>query len=56
MNNVTILDANYDSVWMRDYAGNPVYGNEVDDLVMVDWIYNRPNRPNDNASPGIHRG
>jgi agmatine deiminase len=51
MDNVTILDANYDSVWMRDYAGNPVYGNEVDDLVMVDWIYNRPNRPNDDASP-----
>jgi agmatine/peptidylarginine deiminase len=51
MDNVTILDSNYDSVWMRDYAGNPVYGNEVDDLVMVDWIYNRPNRPNDDASP-----
>ncbi|MDZ4750157.1 MAG: agmatine deiminase family protein [Flavobacteriales bacterium] len=51
MDNVTILDSNFDSVWIRDYAGNPVYGNEVDNLVMVDWIYNRPNRPNDDASP-----
>jgi agmatine deiminase len=51
LDNVTILDSSFDSVWMRDYAGNPVYGNEVDDLVMVDWIYNRPNRPNDDASP-----
>ncbi len=51
LNNVTILDANFDSVWMRDYAANTVYGNEVDDLILVDWIYNRPSRPNDNASP-----
>jgi len=50
LNNITIVDAQYDSVWMRDYAANPVYGNEVDDLILVDWIYNRP-RPNDDASP-----
>lgn len=49
--NITILDAEYDSVWSRDYSGNAVYGNEVDDLIMVDWIYNRPNRPDDDASP-----
>lgn len=51
MNNVVILPANFDSVWMRDYAANPVYGNEVDTLMLVDWIYNRPTRPNDDASP-----
>ena len=51
MNNVLILPANFDSVWMRDYAANPVYGNEVDTLMLVDWIYNRPTRPNDDASP-----
>ncbi|MFM7769182.1 MAG: agmatine deiminase family protein, partial [Bacteroidota bacterium] len=51
MNNVIILPANFDSVWMRDYAANPVYGNEVDTLMLVDWIYNRPTRPNDDASP-----
>jgi agmatine deiminase len=51
LNNVTILPANFDSVWMRDYAANPAYGNEVDSLILVDWIYNRPTRPNDDASP-----
>jgi hypothetical protein len=51
LNNVIILPANYDSVWMRDYGANPAYGNEVDDLFLVDWIYNRPTRPNDNSSP-----
>jgi agmatine/peptidylarginine deiminase len=51
MNNVVIVPANFDSVWMRDYAANPVYGNEVDTLMLVDWIYNRPTRPNDDASP-----
>ncbi|MCB0761516.1 MAG: agmatine deiminase family protein [Flavobacteriales bacterium] len=49
--NITMILANFDSIWMRDYGANPVYGNEVDDLVLVDWIYNRPNRPNDNTSP-----
>lgn len=51
LNNVTILQCNFDSIWMRDYAGNTVYKNEVDSLVLVDWIYNRPTRPNDDASP-----
>ena len=51
LNNVIILPANYDSVWMRDYGANPAYANEVEDLFMVDWIYNRPTRPNDNSSP-----
>jgi agmatine deiminase len=51
LNNVTILSCNFDSIWMRDYAGNTVYKNEVDSLVLVDWIYNRPTRPNDDASP-----
>lgn len=52
MDNVVLLNSNYDSVWMRDYGANTVYGNEVDDLILVDWIYNRPSRPNDDASPG----
>jgi agmatine deiminase len=51
--NITLVEADYDSIWMRDYAANPVYGNEVDDLILVDWIYNRPNRPNDDASPAV---
>jgi agmatine deiminase len=48
--NITILDAEFNSIWMRDYAANTVYGNEIDDRILVDWIYNRP-RPDDDASP-----
>jgi len=47
---VTFLQEDYDSIWMRDYAGNTIYENDVDSLYMVDWIYNRP-RPDDDASP-----
>ena len=50
LDNVTIINSGYDSIWMRDYAANPVYGNEVDSLILVDWLYNR-NRPNDDTSP-----
>jgi len=52
LDNVTIVNSDYDSIWMRDYAANPVYGNEVDSLILVDWLYNR-NRPNDNTSPAF---
>jgi len=50
LDNILIVDANYDSIWLRDYAANPVYGNEVDSLILVDWLYNR-NRPSDDTSP-----
>ena len=52
LENVTILEADFNSIWMRDYAANTVYGNGVDDLLLVDWIYNRP-RPDDDASPQV---
>lgn len=51
MDNIDLITAPFNSIWMRDYAANPVYGNEVDTLVLVDWIYNRPTRPDDDASP-----
>ncbi|MEO0405174.1 MAG: agmatine deiminase family protein, partial [Bacteroidota bacterium] len=50
LDNVTILDVEFNSIWMRDYAANTVYGSGVDDLILVDWIYNRP-RPDDDVSP-----
>jgi agmatine deiminase len=50
MTNVTLINGNFNTIWMRDYAANPVYANEVDSLILVDWIYNRP-RPDDDASP-----
>jgi agmatine deiminase len=58
LDNVTLILGNYNSVWMRDYGGNTVYGNDVDSLFLVDWIYNRP-RPLDDYSPVIvadHKG
>lgn len=58
LNNVTFIIQPYNSVWIRDYGGNTVYGNDVDSLMMVDWIYNRP-RPLDDSSPvGVaeHKG
>ena len=50
MTNVTLLQEDYDSVWMRDYGGNTVYSEDLDQLIMVDWIYNRP-RPDDDLVP-----
>ncbi|MCB0795135.1 MAG: agmatine deiminase family protein [Flavobacteriales bacterium] len=50
MNNVTLLQANANSVWMRDYGAECVYQNEVDSLFLLDWIYNRP-RPADDLVP-----
>lgn len=49
--NVTFLNAPFNTVWVRDYGANAVYLNDVDSLILVDWIYNRP-RPNDDLSPG----
>ena len=50
VNNVEFIEDDYDSVWMRDYGANTVYQNEVDSLILVDWIYNRP-RPDDDILP-----
>lgn len=50
LTNLTIIQTALNSIWMRDYGANTVYGNEVDDLFLVDWIYNRP-RPDDDVSP-----
>lgn len=48
--NIKYLETPTNSVWMRDYAANTVYRNDVDSLLLVDWIYNRP-RPSDDSSP-----
>lgn len=52
LDNVTVLDTPLNSIWVRDYAAKSVYAEEVGDLFMVDWIYNRP-RPLDDASPYV---
>jgi agmatine deiminase len=55
LNNITIVPAEFNSIWMRDYAANTVYANDVEDLMLVDWIYNRP-RPDDDVSPEVIAG
>ena len=50
LTNVSFLDAPWDSIWIRDYAGNTIYSDDVGERALTDWIYNRP-RPNDNVMP-----
>ncbi|MFZ9028467.1 MAG: agmatine deiminase family protein [Crocinitomicaceae bacterium] len=51
--NLDFLEVPYNSIWIRDYAGNTMYRNDVDSLFLVDWIYNRP-RPDDDLMPEEH--
>ncbi len=53
LTNVEFLNAPSNSIWIRDYAANTVYTNDVGELALVDWIYNRP-RPLDNTLPSAH--
>ncbi|WP_027382771.1 agmatine deiminase family protein [Epilithonimonas caeni] len=53
LTNVRFLNANTNSIWIRDYAANTVYSNDVGERALVDWIYNRP-RPLDNTLPVSH--
>ncbi len=50
LTNVIFNIVSSNSVWIRDYGPNSVYINDVDTLIIVDWIYNRP-RPQDDAIP-----
>lgn len=40
--NVSFVNGSYNSIWIRDFGPNSVYINDVDSLIFVDWIYNRP--------------
>jgi len=52
MDNVTVIPTDYNSIWIRDYGPWSVYHNDVDSLMIVDWIYNRP-RPDDDVIPTV---
>lgn len=55
MENTSFFIAPLDSYWCRDYG--PWYVTYGDDEIgIVDFIYNRPNRPNDNAVPSQMAG
>ena len=50
MDNTEFLVTPLDSYWTRDYG--PWYIRYGDDQIgIIDFVYNRPNRPNDNAIP-----
>ena len=58
MDNIEIVDVDLNSIWIRDYGANTVYGSWNDDRILVDWMYNRP-RPYDDVIPdelGQHMG
>lgn len=47
--NVSFVITPYNSVWSRDYGMWSAYTNDVDSLLSIDWIYNRP-RPKDDTA------
>lgn len=47
--NVEFLIVPNNSIWIRDYGPNCVYGNGTDSLYFVDWRYNRLTRPQDDT-------
>jgi agmatine/peptidylarginine deiminase len=51
LTNLRFLVTSFNSIWCRDYGPWTVYSGTVDTLRIIDWIYNRPSRPQDNASP-----
>lgn len=58
LENVEIVNVDLNSIWIRDYGANTVYGSWNDDRILVDWMYNRP-RPYDDVIPdelGQHMG
>jgi agmatine deiminase len=51
--NIDYIETGWNSIWIRDYGANTVYVNDVDSLILVDWIYNRP-RPLDDVIPDAY--
>ncbi len=51
--NIRLIESDANSMWVRDYGPNTVYANDVDTLGMVDWIYNRADRPLDDIVPSV---
>ncbi len=51
MDNITIVNMPFNSVWVRDYGPQSTYLEDTGELALVDWVYNRPSRPEDNQIP-----
>lgn len=50
LDSVRFIETPFNSIWVRDYGPWTVYQNDVDSLLIIDWIYNRP-RPSDDNTP-----
>lgn len=53
LTNIGFIQQPFNTIWIRDYGPNSVYTNEVDSLLLVDWIYNRPRPKDDTISSAI---
>lgn len=53
LDNVELLQAPLDSIWIRDYGPWTIYHNDVDSLMIADWRYNRPTREEDDKIPAF---
>lgn len=53
LTNLAFIEIGFNSVWIRDYGANTAYNNYVEDMFLVDWIYNRP-RPLDDVIPDAY--
>ena len=51
--NIKYLITSFNSIWVRDYGPWTAYTNDFDTLNIIDWIYNRPARPLDDATPAF---
>ena len=51
LDNITFVETQFNSIWVRDYGPNTVYLNDVEEQYMVDWIYNRPRPLDDTIVP-----
>lgn len=51
LDNVEFLPVSFNSVWSRDYGPWTVYTNDADSLAIADYVYNRPQRPQDDQIP-----
>jgi len=50
LTNLVFVNHSYNSLWCRDYGPWTVYKTKVDEMQIIDWIYNRP-RPSDDIIP-----
>jgi len=53
LSNITFVNTPSNSIWIRDYAANTIYTDDVGQRSLVDWIYNRP-RPDDDLVPNAY--